>query len=52
MFQDEKGYEIRRQAAAELSAERIVALEVTNRRRGIHAAKPRERTREVQPTRR
>src|SRR3954451_22174360 len=52
MFQDEKGYEIRRQAATELSAEKIVALEVTNRRRGIHAAKTRERTGGVQPTKR
>ena len=41
-FQDEQGHEIRRQAAAELSAKRIRALEVTNRRRGCHAAKPHE----------
>jgi hypothetical protein len=40
MFQDETGREIRRQAAPELSADRIVALEVTHRRRGCHAAKP------------
>jgi hypothetical protein len=52
MFQDEGGHEIRRQAAPELSAERILALEVTNRRRGIHAAKPHERTRPAKPTRR
>jgi hypothetical protein len=50
MFLDEGGHEIRRQAAAELSAERILALEVTNRRRGIHAAKPHERTRAAKRT--
>jgi hypothetical protein len=52
MFQDEDGREIRRQAASELSAERILALNVTNRRRGCHAAKPHERTRAAQPTER
>jgi hypothetical protein len=52
MFQDEEGREIRRQTASELSAERIRALEVTNRRRGIHAAKPHERSRAAKPTRR
>src|SRR3954451_18191262 len=61
MFQDERGHEIRRQAAAELSAERIRALEVTHRRRGCHAAKPpghskaakpHERTKAAQPTER
>jgi hypothetical protein len=51
-FQDKEGREIRRQAAPELSAERIMALEVTSRRRGCHAAKPRERTRAAKPTRR
>jgi hypothetical protein len=50
MFQDQEGHEIRRLPAPELSAERIVALEVTNRRRGAHAAKPRARTRGVEPT--
>jgi hypothetical protein len=40
VFQDESGHEITRRFAAELDAERIQALEVTNRRRGIHAAKP------------
>jgi hypothetical protein len=49
MFQDEKGHEIRRQSAPELSAERILTLEVTNRRRGCHAAKPHERTRAAKP---
>jgi hypothetical protein len=39
-FQDEAGHEIRRQVAPELSTERIQMLEVTNRRRGVHAAKP------------
>jgi hypothetical protein len=52
MFQDEGGHEIRRQAASELSAERIVALKVTHRRRGCHAAKPHERTKAAKPTRR
>ena len=52
MFQDEKGHEIRRQSAPELSAERIVALEVTNRRRGSHAAKPREQPKAAEPTKR
>jgi hypothetical protein len=51
-FQDKEGREIRRQAASELSAERIVALEVTNRRRGIHAAKPHARPRAAKPTER
>jgi hypothetical protein len=49
MFQDEKGHEIRRQAAADLSAERIRAMEVTHRRRGCHAAKPHERTKAAKP---
>jgi len=52
MFQDEGGHEIRRQTASELSAERILALNVTNRRRGIHAAKPYERTKAARPTER
>jgi hypothetical protein len=52
MFQDEEGHEIRRQAAPELSAERILALDVTHRRRGCHAAKPRERSRAAKPTKR
>jgi len=52
MFQDEGGHEIRRQTASELSAEQILALNVTNRRRGIHAAKPHERTKAAQPTER
>jgi hypothetical protein len=49
MFQDEKGHEIRRQTASELSAERILALDVTHRRRGCHAAKSHERTRAAKP---
>jgi hypothetical protein len=49
-FQDERGYEIRCQAADQLSAERIRALEVTHRRRGCHAAKPHEQSRAAQPT--
>jgi hypothetical protein len=52
MFQDDDGREIRRQVASELSAERILALNVTNRRHGIHAAKPHDRTRAAQPTER
>ena len=39
-FQDEKGLEIRRQVADELSQEAIMAMGVTNRRCGAHAAKP------------
>jgi hypothetical protein len=49
MFQDERGREIRRQAASELSAERIMALDVSHRRRGCHAAKPPTRTKAAKP---
>jgi len=49
-FQDEHGHEIRRQVAPELSAERIQMLDVTNRRRGAHAAKPRAPTTPAKPT--
>ena len=49
LFQDEKGYEIRRQQALELTQERIMALDVTNRRRGCHAAKPHARTKAAKP---
>jgi hypothetical protein len=49
LFQDEKGHEIGRQSAPELSAEKIVAMEVTHRRRGCHAAKPRARTKAAKP---
>jgi hypothetical protein len=49
-FQDEQGYEIRRQAARELGPERVPDLEVTHRRRGIHAAKPPVRSRAAKPT--
>src|SRR4051812_34883026 len=52
VFQDEQGHEIRRQAAGELSAPRIRALDVTHRRRGCHAAKPHERTKAAKPTKR
>jgi hypothetical protein len=44
-FQDKHGYEISRQEAPELSAERIRALDVSHRRRGCHAAKTCARTR-------
>jgi hypothetical protein len=58
-FEDELGHEIRRQVATELSRERVLALEVTHRRRGCHAhepsgssraAKPRAPTRAAKPT--
>jgi hypothetical protein len=49
MFLDEQGHEIRRQVASELTAERILALDVTTRRRGIHAAKPHARSRAAKP---
>lgn len=39
-FQDEKGHEIRRKIAAELSREPVRGMEVTHRRNGIHAARP------------
>lgn len=39
-FHDKQGHEIRRQPAGELSPEHILGLNVTNRRRGVHAAKP------------
>jgi hypothetical protein len=39
-FQDEKGHEIRRKVAAELSRDSVRKMEVTHRRNGIHAAKP------------
>jgi hypothetical protein len=49
-FQDEDGYEIAQRPARELTAERIQALDVTNRRRGIHAAKPHGRNKTAKPT--
>jgi hypothetical protein len=49
-FLDEQGHEIGRRPAAELSAERILALDVTHRRRGIHAAKPYVQLKAAQPT--
>jgi hypothetical protein len=50
VFQDEGGHEITRRPAPELSAARIQALDVTHRRRGIHAAKPRSRCKAAKPT--
>jgi hypothetical protein len=50
VFQDEQGHEIRRQQATEMNASSIQALEVTYRRRGIHAAKPRVGTNAAKPT--
>jgi hypothetical protein len=49
-FQDERGMEIRRQTAEELRAEAVRAMEVTSRRRGAHAAKPRSQIPEAKPT--
>jgi hypothetical protein len=49
-FQDEGGREIRRQEAAELSRASILALEVTHRRWGCHAAKPRAPADPAKPT--
>jgi hypothetical protein len=40
VIQDDKGHEIRHREATELDAASIRALQVTHRRRGIHAAKP------------
>lgn len=48
-FQDDRGYEIRRQEAGELRGDRILGLDVTNRRRGIHAAKPPGRSKAAKP---
>jgi hypothetical protein len=61
MFQDEGGYEIRRQEADALGAARVLGLNVTQRRRGVHArkaagrsgvAKATRRSRAAQPTHR
>lgn len=49
-FQDEKGHEIRRQVARELTREAVMAMEVTCRRTGAHAAKPHARIPAAQPT--
>ena len=49
-FQDEQGHEIRRQVAAELTREAVLAMEVTYRRRGAHAAKPPDPIPAVKPT--
>jgi hypothetical protein len=42
-FQDERGHEIRRQEAKELSRESVCGMEVTHRRKGAHAADPTSR---------
>jgi hypothetical protein len=42
-FQDKQGHEIRRQIAQELTRDAVIAMEVTSRRRGAHAAKPTDR---------
>ncbi len=39
-FQEERGHEIGRQPAIELSAAALQVLEVTHHRRGFQAAKP------------
>jgi putative transposase len=49
-FQDKEGHEIRRQIAPELSRDAVIAMEVTSRRRGVHAAKPYGRISTAQPT--
>jgi hypothetical protein len=49
-FQDQQGHEIRRQIALELTREAVIAMEVTCRRRGAHAAKPNVRISAAQPT--
>jgi hypothetical protein len=41
-FQDERGHEIRRQMARELSRESVCGMEVTHRRKGAHAAVQRQ----------
>ncbi len=51
-FQDEKGHEIRRKDARELSQESVRKMEVTHRRNGIHAAKPQIRINPPKPTER
>lgn len=51
-FQDERGHEIRRKPAAELSRDSVRAMEVTHRRNGIHAAKPQARINPAKPTER
>jgi hypothetical protein len=49
-FQDDQGHEIRRQVAQELTGPEVMAMEVTNRRRGAHAAKPPVQNPEAEPT--
>ena len=51
-LQDEEGHEIRRKDARELSRESMRRMEVTHRRNGIHAAKPRFRINPAKPTER
>jgi hypothetical protein len=49
-FQDDQGHEIRRQIAGELTGPEVQAMEVTNRRRGAHAAKHPALIPEAEPT--
>jgi hypothetical protein len=49
-FQDDQGHEIRRQIAQELTRGAVIAMEVTYRRIGAHAAKPLVRIPTAQPT--
>jgi hypothetical protein len=49
-IQDERGYEIRRHPASELSRESVCGMEVTHRRNGAHAAKPSVRIKPAKPT--
>jgi hypothetical protein len=49
-FQDKDGHEIRRTVAQELTREAVIAMEVTYRKRGAHAAKLHVRIPAAQPT--
>jgi hypothetical protein len=49
-FQDDQGHEIRRQIVEELTGPEVLAMEVTNRRRGAHAAKTPDQIPEAEPT--
>lgn len=51
-FQDGAGHEIRREVAAELTQASVMAMEVTYRRKGAHAAKPSAPLPGAQPTNR
>jgi hypothetical protein len=48
-FHDSRGHEIRRQSAEELSPKNVLEMNVTLRRRGVHAAKPAARSRAAKP---